>query len=111
MTMRTRTRRGALGLLALVSACALGLGRGSEAREPKVPALKVEKYVLGNGLEVILHEDHTTPVVGVNLWYKVGSKDEKHGRTGFAHAAMLATGPTRHTGTWPERLVRCAKGM
>ena len=38
-----------------------------------------------NGLEVILHEDHTTPVVGVNLWYKVGSKDEKTGRTGFAH--------------------------
>ena len=34
---------------------------------------------------MILHEDHTTPFVGVNLWYKVGSKDEKPGRTGFAH--------------------------
>ena len=34
---------------------------------------------------MILHEDHTTPLVGVNIWYKVGSKDEKAGRTGFAH--------------------------
>ena len=38
-----------------------------------------------NGLQVILHEDHTTPVVAVNLWYRVGSKNEKAGRTGFAH--------------------------
>src|SRR3954452_16906590 len=52
---------------------------------PQVPDLKVEKYTLPNGLQVILHEDHTTPVVGVNLWYKVGSKNEKPGRTGFAH--------------------------
>ncbi len=52
---------------------------------PTIPDLKVEKYALPNGLEVILHEDHTTPIVGVNIWYKVGSKDEKTGRTGFAH--------------------------
>ena len=61
-----------------------GPGRGADDT-PKIPDLKVEKYTLPNGLEVILHEDHTTPVVGVNLWYKVGSKDEKPGRTGFAH--------------------------
>jgi zinc protease len=54
-------------------------------RQPQIPDLKVEKYTLPNGLDVILHEDHTTPVVGVNLWYKVGSKDESPGRTGFAH--------------------------
>jgi zinc protease len=58
--------------------------RGDE-RTPQIPDLKVEKYTLPNGLEVILHEDHTTPVVGVNIWYKVGSKNEKPGRTGFAH--------------------------
>jgi zinc protease len=57
----------------------------AEDRQPQVPDLKVEKYTLDNGLEVILHQDHTTPVVGVNLWYKVGSKNEKKGRTGFAH--------------------------
>jgi len=59
--------------------------RGDDVRTPQIPQLKVEKYRLANGLEVILHEDHTTPVVGVNIWYKVGSKNEKVGRTGFAH--------------------------
>jgi zinc protease len=54
-------------------------------RRPRIPALEVEQYTLGNGLQVLLHEDHKTPVVSVNLWYKVGSKDEKPGRTGFAH--------------------------
>src|SRR4051794_21896253 len=60
------------------------LGQADE-RTPQVPQLKVEKYTLENGLEVLLHEDHTTPVVGVNLWYRVGSQDEKPGKTGFAH--------------------------
>jgi zinc protease len=40
---------------------------------------------LSNGLTLILHEDHTTPTVAVNLWYHVGSGNEKPGRTGFAH--------------------------
>jgi predicted Zn-dependent peptidase len=44
-----------------------------------------ERHVLPNGLTVILHEDHTSPLVVVDLWYHVGSKDEDPGRTGFAH--------------------------
>jgi zinc protease len=40
---------------------------------------------LPNGLQVILHEDHSTPIVAVNTWYHVGSADEQPGRTGFAH--------------------------
>jgi zinc protease len=44
-----------------------------------------QKYVLPNGLNVILHEDHSVPIVGVNLWYHVGSGREKPGKTGFAH--------------------------
>ena len=44
-----------------------------------------EKYELPNGLEVILHEDHSVPIVGVNVWYHVGSARETPGRTGFAH--------------------------
>jgi zinc protease len=44
-----------------------------------------EKYVLQNGLNVVLHEDHSVPIVGVNLWYHVGSAREKPGKTGFAH--------------------------
>jgi zinc protease len=50
-----------------------------------VPKIQYEKTTLVNGLEVILHEDHSTPIVVVNTWYKVGSGDEKPGRTGFAH--------------------------
>jgi zinc protease len=49
---------------------------------PKIP---FEKFVLKNGLQVILHEDHSVPVVAVNVWYHVGSHNEKLGRTGFAH--------------------------
>jgi zinc protease len=50
-----------------------------------IPKLQFEKTTLPNGLEVVLHEDHSTPIVVVNTWYKVGSGDEKPGRTGFAH--------------------------
>lgn len=48
-------------------------------------AVKVEKYRLPNGMTVILHEDHSQPVACVNIWYKVGSKDEPDRRSGFAH--------------------------
>src|SRR5829696_6752566 len=43
------------------------------------------QFTLPNGLHVILHEDHTVPLVTVNVWYDVGSAREKPGRTGFAH--------------------------
>jgi zinc protease len=49
------------------------------------PRIQFEKYRLPNGLEVILHEDHSTPIVAVDTWYHVGSGDEQVGRTGFAH--------------------------
>jgi len=47
--------------------------------------LKFEKYTLANGMDVILHEDHSIPVVAVNVMYHVGCKNEKRGRTGLAH--------------------------
>lgn len=43
------------------------------------------KFVLKNGLTLIVHEDHKAPIVAVNVWYHVGSKNEKPGKTGFAH--------------------------
>ncbi|HWE42113.1 MAG TPA: pitrilysin family protein [Gemmatimonadaceae bacterium] len=49
------------------------------------PKLQVERYTLPNGLTVLLSEDKSTPIVAVDLWYHVGSKNEKPGRTGFAH--------------------------
>jgi predicted Zn-dependent peptidase len=50
-----------------------------------LPQIRFEKYALPNGVEVILHEDHRIPEVAVDVWYKVGSKDEADKRTGFAH--------------------------
>ncbi|HSP34881.1 MAG TPA: pitrilysin family protein [Thermoanaerobaculia bacterium] len=44
-----------------------------------------KKYTLDNGLTLIVHEDHKAPIVAVNIWYHVGSKNEKDGKTGFAH--------------------------
>ena len=44
-----------------------------------------ETYVLPNGLRLIVHEDHKAPIAAVNVWYHVGSKDEKPGKSGFAH--------------------------
>ena len=44
-----------------------------------------QKFILKNGLTLVVHEDNKAPVVAVNVWYHVGSKDEKEGRTGFAH--------------------------
>ena len=47
--------------------------------------LDVETVTLSNGLTVILHPDHTQPMVTINTWFHVGSKDEAPGRSGFAH--------------------------
>ncbi|MET0754193.1 MAG: pitrilysin family protein [Pyrinomonadaceae bacterium] len=51
----------------------------------KLPPLPYTEYYLKNGLRVILHPDKSTPIVAVNIWYHVGSKNETAGRTGFAH--------------------------
>jgi zinc protease len=47
--------------------------------------ISFSKHTLANGLDVLLHEDHGCPIVAVNLWYHVGSKNEQPGHTGFAH--------------------------
>ncbi|HVF37267.1 MAG TPA: pitrilysin family protein, partial [Sphingomicrobium sp.] len=54
----------------------------SLVREVSIPH---SKFTLDNGLTVIVHEDRKAPVVGVSMWYNVGSKDEPKGKTGFAH--------------------------
>jgi len=47
--------------------------------------LSIERHRLDNGLRILVHPDHSLPLVAVNLWYHVGSKNERPGRTGFAH--------------------------
>ena len=64
------------------------------------PDLPFERHSLPNGLRIILHRDASLPLVAANLWYHVGSKNERLGRTGFAHLFehMLFQG-SEHVGT------------
>jgi len=50
-----------------------------------IPEINYEKFQLDNGLTVVVHQDKKVPMVAVNVWYHVGSKNEKVGKTGFAH--------------------------
>ncbi len=67
---------------------------------PQPPARRLERHRLDNGLRVVLQPDDSLPLVAVNLWYHVGSRDERPGRTGLAHLFehMLFQG-SRHVGT------------
>ena len=55
------------------------------ASRPAPIEIPYTRYVLSNGLTLLVHTDHKAPIVAVNIWYHVGSKNEKPGRTGFAH--------------------------
>lgn len=70
------------------------------AKRINLPEISFENYALGNGMNVILHPDHSIPIVAVNLWYHVGSKNEKPGRTGFAHLFehLMFKGSLHHPG-------------
>ncbi|MEJ2539459.1 MAG: pitrilysin family protein [Gemmatimonadota bacterium] len=57
----------------------------ARAQAPAPPEIEFTRYVLDNGLTLIVHEDRKAPIVAVNVWYHVGSKNEKPGKTGFAH--------------------------
>jgi zinc protease len=76
-----RIRNLYLGLIILVSLTAGVFGQAGG----KLPSVKITQYKLKNGLTVVMHRDESTPVVAVNTWYHVGSKNEVAGRTGFAH--------------------------
>jgi len=73
--MRIPTMTCALGMLAFTAGA-------PEAQTLKVP---VETFTLPNGMRVVVHEDHSAPLVAVNVWYHVGSGREVKGRSGFAH--------------------------
>src|SRR5829696_4503787 len=62
--------------------------------------LPYTKHTLDNGLDVIVHEAHQVPIVAVNVWYHVGSKNERLGRTGFAHLFehLMFEGSEHHPG-------------
>ncbi len=60
----------------------MGMMSFAQTQEIDIP---YQRFVLNNGLTVIVHEDHKAPIVAINMWYHVGSKNEKPGKTGFAH--------------------------
>jgi zinc protease len=72
----------AVALLAPMAGTLRAQQTATEARPPK---LNYTKHTLPNGLEVVLLENHEVPVINLQVWFHVGSKDEKPGRTGFAH--------------------------
>jgi zinc protease len=100
------------GLLAATLAWAVAVGPRVHA-DVTPPTLKIASHTLENGLQVVLAPDTSRPVVNVQVWYRVGSKDEREGRTGFAHLfehmmfrGSANVGPEEHM-----RLVREAGGV
>jgi len=78
--------RNAAGALAHVLVCAWLMGPAAALAQP-VTGIQIpyKRFTLDNGLTLLVHEDRKAPIVAVNIWYHVGSKNEKPGRTGFAH--------------------------
>lgn len=74
--------RKSLIFFALISALCMNYEVFTQSFKIDIP---FQKYTLKNGLTLIVHEDHKAPIVAVNIWYHVGSKNEKPGKTGFAH--------------------------
>ena len=74
---------------AIVLLAAMPLSATTKHQPDPTPVPRVDipykQYTLGNGLTLIVHEDHKAPIAAVNVWYHVGSKNEKPGKTGFAH--------------------------
>ena len=73
-----------LSLVCVFFASVIAFASPQRNDEPVID-IHYQKFMLDNGLTVILHEDHKAPIVAVNIWYHVGSKNEKAGKTGFAH--------------------------
>ena len=83
-------RLGSSSALALALGLALSGPLASAPEAMSAPAslsvdIPYEQFTLPNGLRVVVHTDRKAPIVAVNVWYHVGSKDETPGRTGFAH--------------------------
>ena len=75
-----------LASLLLAGTLALaGTGGHAQAAPADANLIPHEKFKLDNGLTVIVAPDHKAPIVAVNIWYHVGSKNERTGKTGFAH--------------------------
>lgn len=100
-------------LAALLTACAGNPLSASKANAPAaqngittLPEIPFTEFTLPNGLRVVVHEDRKAPLVAVNIWYHVGSKDEQPGKTGFAHLFehLMFNGSENYNGEFFEPL-------
>src|SRR5438552_10878208 len=101
-------------LLGFAAASSVAAQRRGAVRSPRTrvkaaaPApitIPYQRFVLRNGLTLLVHEDHKAPIVAVNVWYHVGSKNEAAGKTGFAHLFehLMFTGSENFKGTGDQR--------
>lgn len=115
--MRSRVRTIRIGALLKVSAACTILAAPLSAQtlhsDARPPELRFTTHKLSNGLEVILLEEHSVPVVNLQMWYHVGGKDERPGHTGFAHLfehlmfkGSAHVGPDEHS-----RIIEAAGGF
>jgi zinc protease len=109
--MRTWSRF-AIAMLVVV-ALAASLAAQDKPEQVRPPKLNFTTHTLGNGLQVILLEDHAAPVINLQVWYHVGAKDERAGHTGFAHLfehlmfkGSAHVGPDEHS-----RIIEAAGGF
>ena len=96
---------------ALLAACAGNPLTNAQPATPSagtsnLPEIPFTEFTLSNGLRVVVHEDRKAPIVAVNIWYHVGSKDEQPGKTGFAHLFehLMFNGSENYNGEFFEPL-------
>src|SRR6266478_5458484 len=91
--------------LVMAAMLAAGAGACAQTKDVEIP---YQKFVLDNGLTLIVHEDHKAPIVAINTWYHVGSKNEKLGKTGFAHLFehLMFGGSDHAKGSYIEAMER-----
>ncbi len=107
MITQFRPRASALALaIAFATGSAFIVSPALQAKPAVVKNVDIpyQEFTLKNGLRVIVHTDRKAPVVAVNIWYHVGSKDEPKGRSGFAHLFehLMFQGSENHTGEFFE---------
>src|SRR5918993_4896712 len=83
--MKHSVIRVAVIVMLLAGLVSISPWRAALDAQVRPPKLTYERIKLPNGLTVLLHQDRSTPIAHVQLWYHVGSRDERSGRTGFAH--------------------------
>lgn len=100
-------------LLALITLLLGSTGFGLVSRAQTMPKLTYRDRTLANGLRVLTVEDHASPTVAIQVWYKVGSKDDPEGRSGFAHLFehMLFKGTRNMKDEMMDRLTEDVGGI